>query len=77
MEEVNATDVRRERIPLLWSTAENNNNNNQKQRWPKVLVLTWGIRNIRVSAAERSCVERDHAVTRSERQQVDDSGKKL
>ena len=74
MEEVNVTDVRRERIPLLWSTAENNN---KKQRWPKVSVLTWGIGNIRVSAAERSCVERDHAVTRSERQQGDDSEKKL
>ena len=33
---LNVTDVRRDRIPLLWSTV---------RRWPKVLVLTWGMQN--------------------------------
>ena len=44
------TDVRKERIPLLWSTA--------RERWPKVFVLTWGVRSILVSAEERSFLER-------------------
>ena len=30
------TDVRRERIPLLWSTVG-------EQLWPKVFVRRWGI----------------------------------
>ena len=47
------TDVRKERIPLLWSTA--------RERWPKVFVLIWGIRSILVSAEERSCLERMYA----------------
>ena len=40
-------DVRRERIPLVWSTV-------RERAWPKVLVLTWRIRSIRLSAEEQS-----------------------
>ena len=29
----------------------------EKQRWPKGFVLTWGLRSIRVSAEEPSCLE--------------------
>ena len=45
-------DVRKGRIPLLWSTV-------RERAWPKpkVLVLTWRIRSINLSAEEQSCLE--------------------
>ena len=56
------TDIRRERIPLFWRTV----------REPAlvkgvVCFLIWGIRSIRVSAEERSCLEGVYTVTRSDR----------
>ena len=39
----------------------------EKERWPKVLVFTWGMQSVRVSAEERSCLEGVYTVRRSER----------
>ena len=54
-------DVRRERIPLLCSTAV------RETALAKDFVLTWGIRSMCVSAKERSCLKGVYTVRRSEK----------
>ena len=64
------TNVRMERIALLWRTVRN-------ERWSKVFALSWGIRSIRVPAEERSFLEGVYTVRRSEKYEGDESEKKL
>ena len=49
----------------------------EKERSPKVLVLTWGMRSVRVSKEELSCLEDVYTVRRSERLAADESKKKF
>ena len=56
---LNVTDFRRERKTVLWKTV-------REERWPKVLVRTWEMRSICLSAEERSCLEGVDTVRRSE-----------
>ena len=49
----------------------------EKECWPNVLVLTWGMRSVRVSAEEQSRLEGVYTVRRSERWAGDESEKKL
>ena len=56
------TGVRKERIPLLWSTVR------EKELAESMCFLTWGVRTIRVSVEERSCLKGVYTVRKSERQ---------
>ena len=60
MEGLNVTDVRRERIPLLWSAIG-------KTDLSKGFCSNMGIRRIHVSVEGGSCMEGVYRVTRSER----------
>ena len=57
---MNVTEVRMEKIPLLLNTI-------RETALPKVFVLTWGIRIVRVSSEEQCCLEGKYTVRRSMR----------
>ena len=62
-------DVRRKRIALLWRRAKKE----RKERWPQVITVTCGVRNIHVSAENRSCRESLYTLESSERRAGDES----
>ena len=64
------TDVRRERIPLLWSTVG-------ETALARDVFSNMGIRSVRVSAEEQSCLEGVYLMRKSYKQPGDESEKKL
>ena len=61
------------RIPLLWRRAKKERKKERKERWPQVITLTCGVRNIHVSAENRSYRESLYTLERSERKAEDES----